>query len=127
MVKRVVVAGSRNYHNYQEAKIFIDFCVQNIRKEYVLVFVSGGCRGADLLGERYAAENGFQIQRYHADWERFGKGAGPKRNLRMAEVGDYIICFWDGYRKGTQSMIQYASQMGKPLRVRKISCSSFSK
>lgn len=44
--------------------------IKNIRKEYSLVFVSGGCRGADMLGERYAAENGFKIEKYLPDWDK---------------------------------------------------------
>lgn len=40
MIKRIIVAGSRNYHNYQEAESYINFCICRIRKEYNLVFVS---------------------------------------------------------------------------------------
>lgn len=49
--KRIVVAGCRNYNNYSEAAEYIDFCIKNIKKEFTLVFLSGGCKGADLLGE----------------------------------------------------------------------------
>ena len=31
--KRVVIAGCRDYNNYEEAKAYIDFCLSNIRKE----------------------------------------------------------------------------------------------
>ena len=70
MIKRIVVAGCRDYENYREAKAYIDFCISKIRKNYTLIFVSGGCKGADMLGERYAKENGFKIERYIADWEK---------------------------------------------------------
>ena len=46
MIKRVVVAGCRNYENYDEAKCYIEKCVKDIKKENTLIFVSGGCRGA---------------------------------------------------------------------------------
>lgn len=125
MIKRIVVAGCRDYENYQEAKAYIDFCISKIRKNYTLIFVSGGCRGADMLGERYAKENGFQIERYIADWEKHGKSAGPKRNMQMAEIADYVICFWDGKSKGTLSMINCAKKLKKPLRIKNITNSLY--
>lgn len=120
MAKKIVIAGCRHYTNYEEAKIYIDSCISKIRKKHTLIFVSGGCRGADALGERYAKEQGYPIERYPADWETFGKAAGPIRNKKMAEIADYIICFWDGKTQGTKSMIEYAIQLEKPLRIKNI-------
>ena len=91
-----------------------------MRKENTIIIVSGGARGADLLGERYAQENGFAIERYPADWDRYGKSAGPRRNREMAKAGDYVICFWDGESRGTKSMIEYAKVFGKPVTIKKI-------
>ncbi len=93
MIKRIVIAGCRNYDNYDEAKRYIDFCLSNIRKENDIVIVSGGASGADAIGERYADENGFKVEKHSADWKKYGKSAGPKRNKQMAEVCDYVICF----------------------------------
>lgn len=83
-------------------------------------FLSGGCKGADALGERYAEENGFKIEHFPAEWNKFGKSAGPIRNFQMAKNCDYVICFWDGKSKGTKSMINYAKQLNKPIKVKKI-------
>lgn len=120
MQKRVVVAGCRNYDDYREAKEYIDFCISEIKGKYDLIFVSGGCRGADFLGEKYALENGFKLEIYQADWKRYGKGAGPRRNKEMAEKADYIICFWDGGSRGTKSMIEFAKSMNKPIKIKMI-------
>ena len=120
MIKRIVVAGSRDYNNYDESKSYIDFCVSRIRKKYEIIIVSGGCRGADMLGERYAKENGFKVEKYPADWKKYGRTAGPIRNKQMAEVCDYAICFWDGKSEGTKSMIEFAAKYGKPIRIKKI-------
>lgn len=120
MIKRIVVAGCRDYNNYTEAKKYIDLCIEKIRQNYQLIFVSGGCSGADKLGERYALENGFVIERYSAEWEKYGKAAGPLRNKKMAEISDCVICFWDGKSKGTKSMIDYAKEFNKPTRVKRI-------
>ncbi len=120
MIKRIVVAGCRDYEDYNGAKAYISVCIKEIQKEHTLIFLSGGCKGADMLGERYAKENGFQIERYPADWQKYGKSAGPKRNLEMAKACDYAICFWDGKSHGTASMISYAKKLKKPVRIKKI-------
>ena len=124
MIKRVVIAGCRNYNNYYEAKTYIDFCLSNIRKENNIVIISGGASGADAIGERYAEENGFKIEKYPADWKKYGKSAGPRRNKQMAEVCDCVICFWDGKSNGTKSMIYYAKKYNRPIKVKRISADS---
>ena len=120
MIKRIVVAGCRDYNNYNEAKKYIDFCISKIKENNTLVFISGGCKGADMLGERYAKENGYKIERYIAQWDKYGKSAGPIRNEKMAEIGDYVICFWDGKSRGTKTMIDYAKEQGKPIKIKKL-------
>ena len=120
LVKRVVVAGCRNYNNYTEAKEFIDMCLSRIRKENEIIIISGGAKGADTLGELYAQENGFRIERYIAQWEKYGKRAGPIRNEEMAKNADYVICLWDGKSRGTKSMIECAKKQGKPYKIKMI-------
>ena len=120
MIKRIVVAGCRDYENYAQAKTFIDLCICNIREKYTLTFMSGGCLGADMLGERYANEHGYKIERYPAEWEKYGRSAGPIRNRQMAEIADYVICFWDGRSRGTKNMIDCAVEFHKPVRVKRI-------
>lgn len=118
MIKRVVIAGCRDYNNYDEAKTFIDFCLCDIRKENNVVIVSGCARGADAIGQRYAEENGFGIEKYSADWKKYGRSAGPIRNRQMAKISDYVICFWDEKSKGTKSMIDYAKKLNKFVMIK---------
>lgn len=120
MEKRVVIAGCRNYFDYAQAKKYIDLCLKNIRKQFTIIIISGGCRGADMIGLRYATENNMTFEVYNADWIHFGKAAGPLRNRHMAEVCDYVICFWDGKSKGTFSMIQEAKKLNNPLHIKYI-------
>ncbi len=120
MIKRIVIAGCREYNDYLTAKEYIDYCISRIRKEYTLVILSGGCKGADMLGERYAKENGFKVERYNAEWKKYGRRAGPIRNEIMAGLCDYVICFWDGKSRGTKSMIDLAEMKGKPVNIKKI-------
>ncbi len=117
---KVVIAGCRDYNNYDEAKGYIDFCLSNVKKDYDIVIVSGCAGGADALGERYALENGFGIEKYPAEWSKYGRSAGPRRNKQMAEISDLVICFWDGESRGTKSMIDYAKILNKPIRIKRI-------
>ncbi|MBE6782575.1 MAG: DUF2493 domain-containing protein [Ruminococcaceae bacterium] len=120
LLKRVVVAGCRDYFDYEEAEKFIDLCVSEWSKEHTLVFVSGTCEGADRLGERYAIRHGYRLECYPANWKSFGKCAGPIRNHQMAEISDYVICFWDGRSRGTKSMIEIAEKLGKTIKIKMI-------
>lgn len=119
MIKRIVVAGSREYNNYNAAKEYIDNCIKDL-KNCTFIFVSGGCRGADSLGERYAKEVGYSVEVYKANWEKYGRAAGPIRNKQMAEICDVAICFWDGKSKGTKSMIEMAWDFGKTVEIKYI-------
>ena len=124
MIKRIVIAGCRNYNNYEEAKKYIDICIKEIKNKYTLIFVSGSCSGADMLGERYAKEHNYQIERYPAQWKKYGKKAGPLRNKQMIDIGDFIICFWDGESRGTKTTIDFAKSLQKPLRIKMITIPS---
>ena len=121
MILKIVIAGCRNYNNYDEAKEYIDFCIREIKKNNTIVILSGGCRGADAIGERYAIENGYEIRKFVADWDKYGKAAGPIRNEQMAIEADYIICFWDYKSRGTKSMIENAKKYSKPYKIKNIS------
>ncbi len=118
--KRVVIAGCRYFNDYDVAKEYLDFCFRNLRQMYEIVIISGASKGADALGERYATENGFKIMQFPAEWERYGKRAGPIRNDLMASLADCVICFWDGKSRGTRSMISYAFKYEKPVQIKMI-------
>ena len=118
--KRIVIFGCRDFYDYATAKAFIDSCISDIREIYNIVIISGGARGADMLGERYAKEEGFALERYPAEWEKFGKIAGPIRNSQMAKLGDFFICFWDGVSPGTKNMLDLIKSLDKPVKIKNV-------
>lgn len=85
--------------------------------------ISGGARGADILGERFANEIGLEISRFIPDWDSLGKRAGYVRNETMAkfavESGNegMLIAFWDGASRGTKHMIDLANKHGLEVHV----------
>lgn len=113
---KVIIAGSRSFQNYSLLKEYADFKLSQICDS--IEIVSGGARGADTLGERYAKENGYSIKVFLADWEQFGKAAGYMRNVQMAEYADALLAFWDGKSRGTMHMIQIANNYGLKVGVK---------
>ncbi len=106
MVK-IIVAGSRSFDDYKLMEEKLDELIRGRKNTEI---VSGTAKGADLLGERYARERGFEIKRFPADWDKFGKKAGYLRNEQMAKYANACVCFWDGNSRGTKSMIDLAEK-----------------
>lgn len=104
---RVIIAGCRDFDDYELLKEKCDYFLQDEKKEDVVI-ISGHASGADALGERYAQERGFQLETFPADWKAHGRAAGPIRNARMASAANALIAFWDGKSRVTKNMIEIA-------------------
>ena len=63
----VIVAGSRTFNDYRLLRNKLDQILANKLPD--IVIVSGGARGADTLGERYAQEKGLPVKQFPADWD----------------------------------------------------------
>ena len=114
---RVIIAGSRSFNDYELLKVRCNEILQDFQKEYNIIIVSGTASGADRLGERYANERGYQVERNPADWKRFSLSAGIIRNKQMADHADMLIAFWDGISRGTANMIRTAQKGGLSVRI----------
>jgi len=115
---RVIVAGSRDFNSYEDLRVRLDSILS---RHSNIEIVSGGARGADSMGERYAIERGLLLRRIPAYWHAFNKAAGHIRNRRMAWYGTHLAAFWNGESVGTKGMIEIAVSEGLPKRVMKIS------
>lgn len=109
-LKRIAVVGSRGFDDYARL-------VSVLQPHLPAVLVSGGAQGADALAERLARERGLTIDVIPADWQRYGRGAGPIRNKQIVESADLVIAFWDGKSRGTRSALSHADKMGIPVEV----------
>lgn len=118
MEYRIIIAGSRFFNDYKLLKDKLDYFLSNkIAEGYKIVIISGTANGADKLGERYATERGYAIERYPANWDAYGKSAGYRRNVQMAKVADACVVFWDGTSPGSKHMIDIANSYKLPLRI----------
>ncbi len=113
---KVIIAGGREFSNYQLLKLKCDQLLSQSDKTDIQI-VSGGAKGADELGERYAREKRYIVKRFEANWEADGKAAGPIRNRKMAEYATHLIAFWNGSSRGTMSMINIATELGLKIRI----------
>lgn len=111
---RLVIAGTRDFDDYDFLQAKLDFLLQRYSK---ITVVSGRCPGADLLGERFADERGLPICYMPAAWKRLGRPAGPIRNESMAWYGTHLVAFWNGISDGTKGMIDLAEGGGLLSRV----------
>jgi hypothetical protein len=113
---RIIIAGGREFDDYTKLKEYCNHSFQKIDKSTIEI-VSGTAGGADTLGERYAGDNGLTIKRFPANWDKYKKGAGYRRNAEMAEYAQSLIAFWDGKSRGTMHMINIAKKKGLQVRV----------
>jgi hypothetical protein len=81
--------------------------------------VCGMARGMDLSGREWARTLSIPVSEFPADWDRYGKSAGYKRNVQMAENADALIAVMrEGGSKGTQHMIDIAQAKGLKVFVK---------
>ncbi len=111
---RVIVAGSRDFHDYSIVEEKLDYLFSNRKPDSI---VCGGARGADELGAEYAKKHGIKVDLFPADWDTYGKSAGYIRNTEMAKNAEALVAFWDGKSRGTAHIIETAKAHGLAVRV----------
>lgn len=113
---RVIIAGGREFQNYTILKSVCSKLLAGLKNPCVEI-VSGGCRGADLFGEKFADEFGHDVVIMKPNWKRNGNYGGPSRNGKMAKYADVLIAFWDTRSTGTLDMIKQANDHKLTVRV----------
>lgn len=132
---RVLVCGGRDFANFpghhpaaealrvkyeQEHKVLVktldEFCkthgLVTPSDEYGnwlpanIHIIAGGAPGADTDAVDWAVCAWVPFTEYKADWTKYGRSAGPKRNQQMIDEGkpDYGIAFPGG--QGTADMVR---------------------
>ena len=67
---KVIIAGSRDFNDYELLKKTCDKILINQKD---IEIVSGGAKGADALGERYANERRYGLKIFLANWDEYKK------------------------------------------------------
>ncbi len=103
---KVAVIGGRDFNDYERLKNILSLF-------HISLMVSGGARGADSLGEKYADENNIKKQIFIPQWDLFGKSAGFIRNTEIIENCDIVVACWDSKSRGTRDSIGKANKLKK--------------
>lgn len=111
---RLAIIGGRDFTNYEYMKNSLAKLAQDVT---IIQVVSGGARGADSLGEQWANEQNIPINIFPAQWEKYGRSAGFRRNKDIINNCDMVAAFWDGQSRGTENSIQLAKEQRKPVRI----------
>ena len=109
---KLIVAGSRTFQDYTLLS-----SVLGTHRHHITELLHGGARGADRLAFRWAVRHHVHSHCFAADWERFGKAAGVRRNHHMAQAGDVLVAFHVHNSPGTAHMIACMRALGKPVVV----------
>ena len=114
---KVVIAGGRDFNDFPGLCNVMDKLLERQIKINKITIISGGARGADTLGERYARLRNFGLVKMKADWNKHGKSAGFVRNKEMLVLTDGVVCFWDGKSRGTKHMVDITNHSPKRLII----------
>jgi len=112
--KKLAVVGSRTFDQEERVKKELKYVVDNTLIDTI---VSGGAKGVDTFAEIWADENGLKKIIYPAQWDKFGRSAGYRRNVDIVENADAILVFWKEGSAGTKHTIEIAKKEDKPLFV----------
>lgn len=116
----VIVTGSRDYPDYTRVWYELD---DLMRKYSSLMVRHGGCpSGADNFASLWCRSWYMPSQVcesiHDANWDDFGKAAGPIRNREMAQAGaDLCLAFPLGESRGTWNCVNECKKAGIPVKV----------
>lgn len=108
---KMVIAGSRGFCDIMSGWSFID----SVHAHFPITeVVCGMAKGVDTHGMYWAKDKGIPWKEFPADWDRYGKAAGPIRNKQMAEYADAAIVIHLN-TKGSRNMISQMEKLKKPV------------
>jgi predicted Rossmann-fold nucleotide-binding protein len=127
---RIAIIGSRTFNNYpmlcyKMREILLDL---HVTKKDIEI-VSGGAKGADSLGAKYAERNSIPLTIYTPDWKdlshpdcrikensngKYDANAGHRRNTKIINNADVVVAFHNG-SPGTADSLRKAKKQGKKI------------
>jgi hypothetical protein len=109
---KLAIIGSRTFNDYS----LLEETLSKYKDKITLV-VSGGAKGADFLGEKWANKNKIKTLIFYPDWDKHGKKAGFIRNENIIKNCDGCVAFWDRESKGTKHSLELCEKYSKPYKI----------
>ncbi|MBR5591495.1 MAG: DUF2493 domain-containing protein [Kiritimatiellae bacterium] len=113
-VVKLAIVGSRTFTDYDKVK---ETVLKLFDQEVLAEIVSGGATGADSLAEQLADELGLSLTVFSAEWQRYGRSAGPVRNRKIVKYADFVLAFAAATSRGTANTVSICKKMGKPYLI----------
>lgn len=102
----LIVAGPRNYY---DRAVISDALVDVICDIQPVKILTGDAKGVDQIVAELCFQTGIEYEQFPANWDKYGRSAGPRRNYEMALHGTHLLAFYNG-SPGTSSMIYFAER-----------------
>lgn len=124
--RRVLVCGSRHWEDVWIVQSTLEGLYWRHKRENrgPMIVIEGGAIGADFMAAswaNYKTDLEVVLEEYPADWNTYGKAAGPIRNKQMLDEGKptLVVAFTDNLEesKGTNNMVTQAKKAGIPVYV----------
>ncbi len=114
MTFTIVVTGGREFSDRALTGRALNHVMGCVDDDITLV--NGTARGADRLAAEVARDLGWTVIDVPAEWNRYGKSAGFRRNTLMLTDyhPDVLIAFPGG--RGTAHTVSEAQRLGVPIR-----------
>lgn len=124
---RVLITGDREWKDASKVRRVL-LALQAVTRDVIIVH--GGARGADSIAGIIAEElfGPSRVECYPAEWTKYGKSAGPRRNqqmltesIRKAEIDghrlEHAVAFHSDleHSKGTKDMVSRLDRAGIPV------------
>lgn len=118
-MKRILITGSRDWTDVDRIhRALVEVWNDDLACDPEIILIHGAATGADTIAGEIATAFGWSMEVYPADWERFGKAAGPIRNNQMVATGaDVCLAFPMAHSRGTVHCMKAAERAGIPVRV----------
>jgi hypothetical protein len=107
---RILICGDRHWTDRRSIEAYL-----SKYEPETTVVVHGGAQGADTIAGEAAVQMGMVVEKYLADWQQYGRAAGPIRNRQMLDSQvDLVVWFHLDIdsSKGTKNMVAEADRAG---------------
>ncbi|MGW8179818.1 MAG: DUF2493 domain-containing protein [bacterium] len=111
---KVLVCGDRYWTDRTVIFAALSTYLEELGRDDLLI-IQGGAKGADTIARDWARQEGVETLQFDADWQQYGRAAGPIRNKKMlVEKPDLVLAFHEDIRssKGTLNMVKQAQKAG---------------
>lgn len=107
----LAVSGTRTIKDWQVVCDRLDMTTDMLNIDKI---ICGDANGVDKLTEMWyhLTDRDLEYEEYEADWDKYGKSAGPIRNSQLIDDAHALLAIWDGKSTGTKDAMDKAVDSG---------------